>query len=156
MDDRQELIETIFREMREVIGFLHRRSPPQLDNFDLTMAQFKVLAALACRGPTTVRSLAEHLQIGSPTASHLVDRLTTLGLVTRREDERDRRRTLVQLSAEGEAFLRQFRQGNEQHWRDLLTKLTDDELLHLLIGVRALTRAARALLISNHEVKERG
>lgn len=149
MDDRLDLIETVIREMREVIAYLHRRSPPRLGEFDLSMAQLKVLFALSCSGPLTVSEVAERLSITSPTASHLIDRLVHLGLVRRREDERDRRRTVVELSASGEDFLRQLRQGNEQYWRELLNQLDFVDLRALLQGVRALAEAARRARITN-------
>lgn len=149
MDDRLDLIETVIREMREVIAYLHRRSPPRLGEFDLSMAQLKVLFALSCSGPLTVSEVAERLSITSPTASHLIDRLVHLGLVRRREDERDRRRTVVELSASGEDFLRQLRQGNEQYWRELLNELDFVDLQALLQGVRALAEAARRARVTN-------
>lgn len=149
MDDRLDLIETVIREMREVIAYLHRRSPPRLGEFDLSMAQLKVLFALSCSGPLTVSEVAERLSITSPTASHLIDRLVHLGLVRRREDERDRRRTVVELSASGEDFLRQLRQGNEQYWRELLNQLDFVDLRALLQGVRALAEAARRARVTN-------
>ncbi|MCX7623029.1 MAG: MarR family transcriptional regulator [Thermomicrobium sp.] len=143
MTERADLIETIIVEMRDVIAYLHRRSPPPLQALDLSMAQLKVLFALACRGPLTVSEVAERLGISPPTASHLIDRVVQLGLVTRREDERDRRRTLVELTARGEELLRQLRQGNEHPWRELLERLSAEDLEALLRGVRALAAAAR-------------
>lgn len=149
MDERLDLIETVIREIREVIAYLHRRSPPRLGELDLSMAQLKVLFALSCSGPLTVSEVAERLSITSPTASHLIDRLVHLGLVRRREDERDRRRTVVELTAAGEDFLRQLRQGNEQYWRELLNQLDFADLRALLHGVRALAEAARRAQITN-------
>ncbi|MFN3337675.1 MAG: MarR family winged helix-turn-helix transcriptional regulator [Thermomicrobium sp.] len=149
MDERHELIETVIREMREVIAYLHRRSPPRLGELDLSMAQLKVLFALSCSGLLTVSEVAERLSITAPTASHLIDRLVHLGLVRRREDERDRRRTVVELTATGEDFLRQLRQGNEQYWRELLYQLDSAELRVLLHGVRALAEAARRARATN-------
>ncbi|WP_448575167.1 MarR family winged helix-turn-helix transcriptional regulator [Thermomicrobium sp.] len=143
MEQRDEIIEAIIGEMREIVASLHRRSPPPLLARDLSMAQLRVLFALACRGPLTVSEVAERLRISPPTASHLIERLTQLGLVTRREDERDRRRTLVGLTADGRAVLDQLRQGSEHTWRDLLSDLASEDLLALLRGLRALARAAR-------------
>jgi DNA-binding MarR family transcriptional regulator len=143
LEQRDEIIEAIIREMREIVAYLHRRSPPPLLAWDLSMAQLKVLFALACRGPLTVSEVAERLRISPPTASHLIERLTQLGLVTRREDERDRRRTLVGLTADGRVVLDQLRQGSEHTWRDLLSDVASEDLQALLRGLRALARAAR-------------
>ncbi len=145
MQERERLVETIIAEMREVIASLHRRSPPPLHELDLSMAQLKVLFVLACRGPLTVSEVAERLGVSPPTASHLIDRVVQLGLVERREDERDRRRTRVKLTPHGEGLLRELRQGNERHWRELLEHVSEEDLSALLRGIRALAAAARRL-----------
>ncbi len=145
MEEQLELIETVTREMREVISSLHRRSPPRLAELDLSMAQLKVLFVLSSSGPLTVSKVAERLSITPPTASHLIDRLVHLALVRRSEDQRNRRRTVVELTAAGEDFLQQLRQGNEQYWRELLRQLDVADLQALLQGVRALAEAARRM-----------
>jgi DNA-binding MarR family transcriptional regulator len=149
MSGANEIVEAIIGDMREVMQYLHRRSPPALETLDLSMAQLKVLFAVSCRGPLTVSELAERLAISPPTASHLVERVVQLGLVTRREDERDRRRTLVELTERGEALLRQLRQGSEQAWRDLLVQLSPEDLEALLRGVRALVSAVRRASVAS-------
>ncbi|MCX2727560.1 MarR family transcriptional regulator [Thermomicrobium sp. 4228-Ro] len=143
MHDRDQLIEMIIEGMRDIVAYLHRRSPPPFDALDLTMAQLKVLFAVSCGGSLTISEIAERLGISLPTASHLVDRVVQLGLAARREDERDRRRTLVEITERGDALLRQVRQGNEQPWRELLAELAADDLAALLRGVQALTTVVR-------------
>jgi DNA-binding MarR family transcriptional regulator len=54
-----------------------------------------VMVRLATEGPMSVGELAERLGVSLPTASLLVGELSRQGLVERREDERDRRRTIV-------------------------------------------------------------
>lgn len=54
-----------------------------------------VMVRLACEGSMSVGKLAERLGVTLPTASLLVSELSRHGLVERREDEDDRRRTIV-------------------------------------------------------------
>jgi DNA-binding MarR family transcriptional regulator len=54
-----------------------------------------VMVRLATEGPMSVGELAESLGLSLPSASLLVGDLSRQGLVERREDERDRRRTIV-------------------------------------------------------------
>jgi DNA-binding MarR family transcriptional regulator len=56
------------------------------------------MVRLASEGPLSVGELAERLGLSLPTASLLVGDLSRHGLVDRREDERDRRRTIVTVS----------------------------------------------------------
>ncbi len=65
---------------------------------NLTMAQVKALFALQQSEGVTVGGLADRLQTGLPAASIMADKLVQLGLLQRREDAQDRRRTLVELT----------------------------------------------------------
>ncbi|HEX7123585.1 MAG TPA: MarR family transcriptional regulator, partial [Gemmatimonadaceae bacterium] len=53
----------------------------------------------------TISTLAERLQIHHNSAVGLVDRLVRRRLVTRRRDESDQRRVLIDLTPSGEAIL---------------------------------------------------
>ena len=57
-----------------------------------------VLAQLAAGPPVSVTGLARRMSVSLSTASELVGDLSRAGLVERREDESNRRRTLVSLS----------------------------------------------------------
>jgi DNA-binding MarR family transcriptional regulator len=72
---------------------------------DLTLAQIKVLFALADEEATTIGRLAEQLEIGQSTASHLVERLVQVGLAARGEDPADRRRAVPRLTPRGEELV---------------------------------------------------
>ena len=57
-----------------------------------------VLVVLALDGPQTVGDLARRLSLSLATVSLMVGELDRAGLVERREDEQDRRRTVVRLA----------------------------------------------------------
>src|SRR5690242_2451579 len=58
---------------------------------------FPVLLSLALEGPATVSELAGRVALAPATTSLLVNELSRAGLVERREDDTDRRRTIVSL-----------------------------------------------------------
>jgi len=60
------------------------------------------------RQPTTIRALAERLQLQHHSAVGLVDRLARRGYVARRRDSRDGREVLVELRPAGETVLRRL------------------------------------------------
>ncbi|HEU5430927.1 MAG TPA: winged helix DNA-binding protein, partial [Thermomicrobiales bacterium] len=76
--------------------------------------------------------------IAQPTASLLVERLTRLGLVERSDDPDDRRRTLVQPTPAGERFLTSWRGDVHERLAARLAHLSDDDLVALIRGLRAL------------------
>jgi len=95
---------------------------------DLTTAQLKALFALSLEQPATIGVLAQRLGVGLPAASHIVERLVRLRLVSRYEDAADRRRAYAQLTGEGEALLSRLREGSRERIRAHLTRLTDAQL----------------------------
>jgi DNA-binding MarR family transcriptional regulator len=160
LEQRQRLIERLLENLRVVMQALHAASSRQWLELELTMTQLKTLFTLSCAQPVTVSELAEWLGISAPTASYLVDRLVQAGLVDRREDPADRRRTLVQLTAAGEGLARRLRQGNRDVLVPFLEQLDMEDLEALDRGLAALARAAettgRASLSLERRAVKRG
>jgi DNA-binding MarR family transcriptional regulator len=70
---------------------------------DVTPRMLAVLRHLASAGPLTVGEQALHLGISRATATELVDRLQTKGLIERLRDDRDQRRVFIWLTDSGRA-----------------------------------------------------
>jgi len=68
-------------------------------------ARFRLLAALRERDGMSVSEIAETIGVDQPRASRLVNDSAERGLVTRRADERDARRSVVELTKAGRAVL---------------------------------------------------
>jgi DNA-binding MarR family transcriptional regulator len=125
-----------FEAFCRTLRVLQTRTAPVWLELDLTLPQLKTLFTLADLGPAPIGQIGEALQIGQPTASHLVKRLVQAGLATRAEDPLDRRRTLAHLTPAGKELVGRL-QGAYQL----------DQLLVLLpaADLRALLRRLRAL-----------
>ncbi len=108
-----------------------------MNDTQLTMAQCRVLIALAQERVSTVGKLAERLKVGEPTASHLVDRMVHGGLAERTEDPQDRRRVLVSLSPEGRKLAEQRLQSKKERLRELLRGVSEEDLAALRQGLLA-------------------
>ena len=109
---------------------------------DLTMGQVKTLFVLQCSGAMSVGGLAERLKIGLPAASIAVDKLVQLALVARRDDPSDRRRTLVELTPQGEQVVSRLHQGRHQRLRTWLGQLREADVAALVQGLQALAAVA--------------
>lgn len=68
-------------------------------------ARFRLLAALRDREGMSVSEIAESIGVDQPRASRLVNDSAERGLVTRRADDRDARRSVVELTEAGRAVL---------------------------------------------------
>ena len=151
-DQQSAIIEDIIEAHRSIFRSIGVSAPSVWMELDLSMAQLKTLMTLYNGGAAPIGQLAEHLGIGQPTASHLVDRLVQTKLVLRTEDPLDRRRTLAQLSPSGEELaerINQVRFGTLRRW---LTQLDDATLAAFLHGSRALAEVAKAETTSISEM----
>ncbi len=102
------------REISRLYGQMWHRftSPKQpIAGSGLTARMAEVVEHLAGAGPLTVGELALHLGIGRATATELIDRLETKGVVERMRDERDQRRVFVWLTKEGRRRLAGLPEG---------------------------------------------
>jgi DNA-binding MarR family transcriptional regulator len=116
-------------ELREVLGRLVRRLRAERR---FSLSQGAVLGRLDREGPQGVSDLAKVERMRPQSMAQTVAELEAEGLVEREPDPRDRRRALVQLTAQGRAILQAERRAREG-WlaqaieRDLST--SEQELL---------------------------
>ncbi|MFO7856525.1 MAG: MarR family transcriptional regulator [Paracoccaceae bacterium] len=93
--------------------------------------QFRILEALAERGPATMGALAEAALVERPTLTKIVDRMVAAGLVFRRPDHEDRRRVHVALSDDGEALAHRLGAAARAQERRLASRLGAAEAARL-------------------------
>jgi len=88
---------------RTVVASVRRDAP------DLSARQMSLLLTVYLMpGPHTVRGLADLLKVTKPAITRAVDRLSELGMVSRKTDENDRRSVLLQRTVKGSVFLREY------------------------------------------------
>jgi MarR family transcriptional regulator, organic hydroperoxide resistance regulator len=144
----RELLETALRLNQEFFHLAHAEAAAEWLRLDLTMAQVKLLFALAGALPLTVGGLAQQLGVTLAAASHLIDRLVQSGFVERYEDVQDRRRTIVRLTGEGAGLVARLRQETGDRIHDWFAALSADDLAALTQGLQGLLTAARAAAVS--------
>lgn len=87
--------------MMRVSDKMERLSHDNLTRFDLTPAQFDVLAHLIAAEGISQQTLSEKLFVTKGNVCGLIDRLEDRGLVVRRPDPEDRRSNLLFLTPAG-------------------------------------------------------
>ncbi|MFI7106930.1 MarR family winged helix-turn-helix transcriptional regulator [Nonomuraea sp. NPDC050227] len=109
-------------EVREALGFVplveayFRRAQAEMPDrmreifrsHGLTARHGAVIPQLTVESSLSVSELADRMGVSLPTASELVGDLSRAGLVERREDPADRRRTLVSLAPDHRAMVEGF------------------------------------------------
>lgn len=101
--------------------------PEQLHGFDLAPRHLSLLSLLLLDGPLTVNELAARLGVAPTTVSLIVGDLSRKGVLVRREDEADRRRRIIDISAESRPAISQWLSPGARAWRHALGPLTAEQ-----------------------------
>jgi DNA-binding MarR family transcriptional regulator len=139
----RELIRLVFRFVRnakshgaasdDVRGLLH--------GANCGPRHLPVLVTLATNGPDSVGEVAGRLGLSPATVSQLVNELERGGFVDRREDPRDRRRTIVSLSERHRGPIEAYTRRRLEPLRITVETLSPEERAHFIKGWRVLVEA---------------
>lgn len=127
-----------------VVGLLRRMEPPpgvfasKFDDHGLGPRHARVLMVVSFRAELSVSAVAEELDVSLPAASLLIGELDRAGLLTRVEDPRDRRRTLVRMHPLYEEAARRWLEQRMQPWRATLSRLSARDRVGFVEGWRIL------------------
>ncbi len=125
---------------RAVYLTFHRRDGPRSQ---LPNASLAVLEHLALAGPLTIGEAAAHLRRAQSVVSEIVGHLERQGMLERESDPDDRRRTLVWLTAAGQATLRGQREVlSEELLAQALASMPPEQSRALLPALRSLVQSA--------------
>src|SRR3954467_12766104 len=83
---------------------IQRRETAHLAKYNLTLAQFDVLAQLSANEGITQQRLADVLLVTKGNVCGLADRMSDQGWIERRADPEDRRSNLLYMTAKGKAL----------------------------------------------------
>ena len=108
-----------------LVGRAKRIAPPeQLRSFELAPRHLSLLSLLLLDGPQTVSQLAARLEVAPTTVSLLIGDLSRKGVLVRHEDDADRRRRIVDISAQSRPAISEWLSPSARAWQQALTPLT--------------------------------
>jgi DNA-binding MarR family transcriptional regulator len=110
---------------------------------DFSLAQLATLYLLEGRGEHSVKQIADMIGRSLSATSRLLDQLAKRGLVSRHEDERDRRAKRVVLTERGRTLLRDVERGRADAQLAIMAYLSDDEREIVHHAMTLLAQAAR-------------
>ncbi|WP_305789751.1 MarR family winged helix-turn-helix transcriptional regulator [Symbioplanes lichenis] len=123
--------------MPRLVGRAKRMPPPeQLRSLDLSPRHLSLLSLLLLDGPQTVNDLAAALGVAPTTVSLIVSDLSRKGVLTRSEDDTDRRRRIIDISAGSRPAISQWLSPTQAAWRQALAPLTPAEQQAVLTTLR--------------------
>jgi DNA-binding MarR family transcriptional regulator len=132
-------------ELRESVMAVARQLRRHRPDHGLTLSQMQVLAEVTRTGAATPAELAARMQVRVQSLTDSINGLAAAGLVSRRADDGDRRRQLVELTDDGSALLATDR-AERDAWLDTAMRenLTELEFGLLLLVAPVLRKLANA------------
>jgi DNA-binding MarR family transcriptional regulator len=138
--ERDQVVDAVLAASRAIVALAVRSL--SVVSEDVTLTQYRALVVLASRGPQTVAALAEELHVQASTASRLCDRLVRDRLITRSEDEHDRRRVQLVLTTAGRKLLDDVTAGRRVEITKVLELIPADVQGSLVAGLHQFAQAA--------------
>jgi DNA-binding MarR family transcriptional regulator len=111
--------------------------PSALRGLDLAPRHLALLAHLQYEGPLTVGELADRLEVAPTTVSLMVGDLSRHGILTRQEDNTDRRRRIVAIDPSFAAPIKQWLAGSASAWTTVLDSIRPAERAIVINTMRA-------------------
>jgi DNA-binding MarR family transcriptional regulator len=109
---------------------------------DISVAQLATFMLLDAEGSATVGDLAADLGRSLSATSRLIDQLVQRGLVSRREDDRDRRVKRVALTEQGKELIGRVQRRRAEAQPAVMAALTEDERAQVMRAMALLAEAA--------------
>ena len=116
----------------------HDKLGDAFENSKLGERHIGPLLALVLRGPASVSELADRIGLTPATTSLLVGELSRAGFVERREDEADRRRTIVSIDPSIEEVVRPSLEETLEPLARGLGRMSATQRSQLMDGLRTL------------------
>jgi MarR family transcriptional regulator, organic hydroperoxide resistance regulator len=139
-----EEAEQILGDIRALWRDLLRNPFAEAEEHGLTGPQVTVMACLVRQGPLTVTELGRIASMTHSTASGIIDRLQSRGLVERTEDSSDRRRTRITVTGQVTRYVRELEAGPAGQLAGALRSVTPAERKAITRGLSLLRGALDA------------
>lgn len=138
--EKAELIPRFVESMQRVWNRMRSHSPPAFSDVELTITQSKAVIFLG-QGPQRMGDIAATLGIGLSSATNVIDRLVSKGLVQRSQDPADRRLVLCSLTDAGQQHMDEWWKVNLTGTREAAEALDCDELRTVIQAMELLETA---------------
>ncbi len=124
--------------MPRMVGRAKRiKVPAQLESLALAPRHLSLLSYLLFDGPMTVNDLAARLEVAPATVSLMVGDLSRKGILERQEDDNDRRRRIVSVTASHKQAIEDWLARGAKAWKKALAPLSPREREMFVSTLRA-------------------
>ena len=117
--------------MHRMINQIDRKTAHIAAEYDLTLSQFGVLEALYHVGDLTVGEVKEKILSTDGTIPVVVKNLEKRGLLFRKQDPRDRRKSILSLTEQGRKVISEAYPANERMIQEQMSVWTKEEKMQI-------------------------
>ena len=110
---------------------LQKKSEKNIGKLGLCLTEFKILKVVSTLGPVPMARLSGETLLTQPAITLLVDKLESQGFVRRERSEDDRRVTNIAVTTKGRVLFREANSIHRRFVRDMLSELTEGEIIQL-------------------------
>jgi DNA-binding MarR family transcriptional regulator len=147
--EKKDLLKEALLLQRETHKLMRKFEPQPWIELTLTLAQLKSLLFIAAKDKTNFKKVAEALNVTPPNVTGIIDKLVEQGLVTRTENQEDRRIMLLQATEKGRELLDALHQSHVNQMTQILGNMTVEELNIFINCYKGLKRAAELYVESS-------
>ncbi|WP_216892940.1 MarR family winged helix-turn-helix transcriptional regulator [Nocardia alni] len=138
-ESADEITEALLMASRLLVG-LSARSIAHVDE-TITITQFRTLVILSSRGPSKIADLATALDVQPSTATRMVDRLVTAGLIDRHPNPHSRRELVIELTVRGHEIVDAVTARRRTEIAAVVAKMPEPDRRGLVRALSAFTEA---------------
>lgn len=130
-DKNGELYTNLEKLLRDICFRIRVYGREALKNYSITHAQFELLQRIYFNGPQTMTKLSQMLGIAKSTTTGLVMRLERDGFLKRRQDKKDKRVSVVEITPLGEEVIKAVIDYRIDYIKGICAKFTEEEVSKL-------------------------
>lgn len=123
----------VYISMSRVINTLRRENNKLILKHDLTLGQFAVMEALYSKGRLSTGEVMEKILTTSGNIPVIVKNLEKDGFITRKQDESDKRRFILDLTDKGKNLMDEIVPENLKFMDELISLWDDEDKKELII-----------------------
>jgi MarR family 2-MHQ and catechol resistance regulon transcriptional repressor len=122
----------ILIKMHRILNQIDRQTAHVATEYDLTLSQFGVLEALYHNGELSVGEVKEKILSSDGTIPVVVKNLEKRGFLSRKQDARDKRKSILSLTSQGKQVISEAYPRNETMIHDQMSIWSEEEKAQLM------------------------
>lgn len=137
-----KLTTVLFRSMQNIETVIKN----DISSYQLNTSEFGVLELLFNRGKQPIQSIANRMLMANSSMTYVIDKLEDKNMISRTQDEVDKRITMIDLTKKGHQFFNSIFPNHVQTLKNIYQCLSEDELKVLIESLKKIGYQAMEMI----------